>query len=125
MILIIRSLTSDLYSGGQSIAGHSLPDARQFALGWRQKVWKFNEILIRCSDAAVALGVLCSPYLRLICGYACTGNAFLLNDDSLILCITVTHTAGRLGSLEGGFVARIARICLNLRMTAGPSNWPA
>lgn len=53
MILIIRSLTSDLYSGGQSIAGHSLPDARQFALGWRQKRWGFFAHLIYGSYAAM------------------------------------------------------------------------
>lgn len=29
-----------------------------------------------------------------------------------------------IGSLKGGSVARIARIALILRMTAGPSNWP-
>ena len=87
---------------------------RQFALGPASEIMQFNEILIRCSDAAVALGrVLCSPYMRLICGSTCTGNAFLLNDDTLILYFTVTYSTGQHWKLEKvGPVARTARIAL-------------
>jgi hypothetical protein len=98
---IVESSTSDLYCGGESMAGYLLPmswpmcDSSHSAR--HQNECQFIEILIRCSDAAVALGgFFCSPYMRLICGCTCTDNALLLNDDTLILCITHWHSAGRL-----------------------------